>query len=99
MKQVQMNQEAIATLSLNCQGNFEELCDALWNTKAELSASSVEDELGRFRLWANNIGAAKKGQASLDYRLRDVTYLHQNVMSLLEDLEKTLKKGFIALLE
>lgn len=93
------NQEAaIAILSLACQAYFKDFCDSLENTKwnNELSSSIVEDELGRFRLWANNIGAAKTGRASLDYRLRDTAYLFQNVKSLLEALEKTLRKGFIA---
>lgn len=100
MNQDPTNQEAaIAIISLNCQQSFEELYDALENAKWKLSTSAVEDELIRFRLWANNIGAAKKGRASLDYRLRYAAYLFQNVKSLLEDLQDTLKKGFIVPLE
>ena len=94
MNQDPTSQEAvIATFSLKCQEHFEELAETLLTAKRHISSFAVEDELGRFRLWANNIGAAKVGTASLDYRLRDATYLFQNVKSLLEELEKTLKQG------
>jgi len=104
-----MNQEAtIATLSVSCQTHFEEFIDALEATSTrmrternesryELSRTAVEDELDRFRLWANNIGAAKIGRASLDYRLRDAEYLFRNVKSLLVDLERSLSQGLFGL--
>ena len=93
-----MNQEAtIAKLTLDCQRHFEQFNDTLvGNTnegKYPLFSTELEDELGRFRLWANNIGAASTGRRSLDYRLRDEKYLFQNVRSLLKDLKNTLSDG------
>jgi len=89
----------IAKVSLGCQKHFWALSDALETIEgskyqAELSSAAVNDELGRFRIWAGNIGALKTGRASLDYRLRDVGYLHQNVVSLLEGLSQSLYEGF-----
>ena len=88
----------IAKVSLDCQKYFLALGDALEITdggkhRDELSGAEVKDELGRFRIWAGNIGALKTGRASLDYRLRDVGYLHQNVASLLEGLRQSLSEG------
>lgn len=86
----------LARLSLDCQTRFEILNTSLTSAnggKFALSSTAIDDELGRFRLWASNIGAINIGKASLDYRLRDVEYLHQNVKSLLEDLKESLREG------
>jgi hypothetical protein len=85
----------LARLSLECQTQFEILNASLASAnggKVQF-ATIIDDELGRFRLWASNIGAINMGKASLDHRLRDVEYLHQNVKSLLEDLEENLREG------
>jgi len=57
----------------------------------------LEDELGRFRLWASNIGAMNPRKASLDYRLRNADYLLYNVKSLLEHLHQSLHEGALDL--
>lgn len=96
-----MNQpatETIARLCVDCQRYFVAFIDALETSSEqkhqdELSGTTVENELGRFRIWASNIGALNIGRASLDYRLRDAEYLHQNVNSLLEDLKQSLNEG------
>jgi len=89
----------IAKLSLDCQRRFYELCNALEarytdsESRDSSTSTALEDELGRFRLWAGNIGALKTGRASLDYRLRDAEYLSQNAKSLLGGLKKSLAEG------
>lgn len=89
-----MDLQTIARLSLDCQRNFQALSNALKTTNEnELSSVAVEDELGRFRIWAANIGALNIGTASLDYRLRDAEYLRQEVISLLKELKKNLDIG------
>lgn len=95
-------QQGIAKLSLECQRNFVEFKAAFDSRNGvkfqnDLPDTAVEDELGRFRIWASNIGALNVGKASLDYRLRGADYLFQNVKSLLEDLKRTLTRGFITL--
>jgi len=90
-----MEQDTIAKLSFDCQRNFVKLKDILESTDGNLvvSGRDIEDELGRFRMWASNIGAIKIGKASLDYRLREAEYLSENVKSLLTDLKGVLNEG------
>ena len=49
------------------------------------------DELGRFKIWATNIGAHQRGQSSLDFRLRDASHIRDEVLTLIEDLQRTLQ--------
>lgn len=50
-----------------------------------------QDELGRLRMWAGNIGAHQTGQWSLDFRLRDSSHIRQQIIKLLEDLPQRLQ--------
>jgi hypothetical protein len=90
----------ITSLSLSCQKHFEGLCEALRDGELHEEAAirtSLEDELGRFRLWASNIGAMNPRKASLDHRLRNVDYLLYNVKSLLQHLQQSLREGALSL--
>jgi hypothetical protein len=51
----------------------------------------LEDASARFNIWKNNIGAHRKGQASLDYRLRDASNLHKTVVDLLQEISSALR--------
>ncbi|KAI0474346.1 hypothetical protein F4859DRAFT_514876 [Xylaria cf. heliscus] len=51
---------------------------------------TISDQLSRFKLWAGNIGAHQTGRSSLDYRLRDSSHLHTQVVRLLDDLVTSL---------
>ena len=87
----------ISRLGLDCQEQFTELVKTLREADTfhdELSSLSVSEELGRFRTWANNIGAVTSGRASLDYRVKNVEYLRLNIRSLLEDLKASLMDGY-----
>lgn len=60
------------------------------------------DELGRFCLWANNIGAFLRIEFrnSLDFRLREASKICSRVVEFLEDLVEALddgKNGFLTL--
>lgn len=89
--------KTIARLGFECQRRFAVLREAVASTITgyddDVTSSAVDDELGRFRIWAKNIGALSVGRASLDYRLRDADYLNNNVKSLLEDLNESLCEG------
>ena|SRR5437762_1643197 len=89
--------KTIARLGFDCQKGFVALKATLAGASDqyidEVTSSAVDDELGRFRIWATNIGALSVGRASLDYRLREADYLYQNVKSLLEDLKESLSEG------
>lgn len=59
----------------------------------QIQPSAVEDELARFRLWAGNVGAHRKGRISLDYQLRFATHLHDQVTDFLGQLIDSLHSG------
>ncbi|KAI9772000.1 MAG: hypothetical protein M1840_001288 [Geoglossum simile] len=68
---------------------FGRLCSLL-NTdhsySDQITLPAVKDELGRFRVWAGNIGAHRTGRISLDYRLRQAERMKRKVIDLLDDL-------------
>lgn len=64
-----------------------------YNYAEQVAPSAVQDEFGRFRVWAGNIGAHRTGRVSLDYRLREASHMYQRVTELLDELNTTLKEG------
>lgn len=64
-----------------------------------LSIPGWEDERGRLRMWAANIGAHQTGQSSLDFRLRDSSQIQQQVRRLLENLARHLEDARTVLTE
>lgn len=61
--------------------------------KQQLPESALEDEAGRFRLWAGNNGAHRKGRVSLDHKLRYATHVHDKVTHFLRQLDGVLESG------
>jgi len=53
----------------------------------------VASKLSRFKVWAGNIGAHRTGRSSLEYRLRDSSRLKDQVVKLLNELQKSLEDG------
>ena len=75
--------------------SLEALC-AVWPSIEEQSKAGnllAEDQLGRFRIWAKNIGVFAKGHASLDYRLRDSAEVGLLMIEQLEALQDSVQKG------
>ncbi|KAJ2989830.1 hypothetical protein NUW58_g3267 [Xylaria curta] len=58
--------------------------------RSETVREKLLDEFARFKLWAGNIGAHRKGRSSLDWRLRDASHLRGLVVNLLTDLKSAL---------
>ncbi|KAL2840137.1 hypothetical protein BJX68DRAFT_190066 [Aspergillus pseudodeflectus] len=48
------------------------------------------DELGRLRVWAANVGANQTAQSSLEYRLRDDSHILRQVINNLSGLDRLL---------
>ncbi|KAL8670044.1 MAG: hypothetical protein Q9168_005390 [Polycauliona sp. 1 TL-2023] len=77
-----------------CVRAFETLCTALareqeqWSE--ELVPEVVDDLFGRFNVWAGNIGAGQRGQASLDYRLREASSIKEHIVGTLRSLFESL---------
>ncbi|RPA72177.1 hypothetical protein BJ508DRAFT_79042 [Ascobolus immersus RN42] len=61
--------------------------------ESHISHTSIADELGRFKVWAGNIGALQKGPSSLDWRLREASHVTGPILRLLRDLEGGLKEA------
>jgi len=80
--------------SRRCLQGFTSLCRGLRTgtlSSDELSLPALEDELGRFRVWAGNLGVLQKGHSSLEYRLQDALLVLEQILKLLTDLSNTLK--------
>src|SRR5271167_482544 len=84
---------ALSSRVNNCLKLFKDLIanDELIRYHDEVPENLWQDELGRFRVWAANIGAHQVDQSSLDYRLRDASHIRDQISSLLVGLQGTIK--------
>ncbi|KAL8812443.1 MAG: hypothetical protein Q9223_007292, partial [Gallowayella weberi] len=71
---------------LKAFNKFVEGIQDVGTQKPGLVIQHWQDELGRLRIWAANIGAHQTNQSSLDYRLRDSTHIRQQILKLLDEL-------------
>ena len=92
---MERSDQRIAKLCLECQSDYQSLTESLavLGDKSTLSSIAVQNELGRFRIWVNEIGAMHKEKHSLDFKLRDIEHLRQGIIMLLEDLKESLRIG------
>ena len=65
----------------------------LSESEAEMLKVQFGDAFLRLKAWALNYGAHRIGRMSLDYRLREVTSLHNMVAKLLEDVVLAINEG------
>lgn len=83
--------ELVAPKVRICIALFDELCHL---QKVDSNPQiTVIDQLGRFKIWAGNIGAFQELPlpSSLDYRLREAPKVADQIRELLEDLIETLQ--------
>lgn len=59
---------------------------------ADLPAT-LPDDFGRLKVWAENVGAHRRGKTSLDHRLREASSVRDSVKDLLVDLNDLLKES------
>ena len=89
----------IASRTKKCVELFERLNEVTHQPdeqrKDTVLTSEGVDGLGRFRIWAGNIGAFQRfeSKSSLDYRLRDARKIVLQIVSLLDDLAESLEDG------
>ncbi|RAL67650.1 hypothetical protein DID88_008399 [Monilinia fructigena] len=55
--------------------------------------SELENELGRFKIWAGNLGVFAPGPASADYRLRDDVDVKEVLVQMLDRLRQSTKQA------
>jgi len=62
----------------------------------ELALQLVQDQIGRFRVWAGNMGAHHPAgsRMSLDYKLKEASHIHAMVVELLEELNTSLESAY-----
>ena len=93
-------QSPLAESSLRCLQLFDQL-SSLSADKIVVHTIPLDDcldELGRFCMWANNIGAFLRieHRNSLDFRLREAFTITSRIVELLEDLAESLGDGSAA---
>src|SRR5438034_10330251 len=88
---------SIAIASSTCLQCFTRLIFSLGRCRLEHQESmplkAVENESGRFKVWAGNLGALQKGRSSLDFRLRESSIMQTTVLKFLDQLQDTLNKS------
>ncbi len=89
---------SIAATGLLCVKYFNRLTELLRasdhsrNLAPHISAVAIQDEFGRFKVWAANIGALQPASrsSSLEHRLREATKVKDHANKLLSDLSHSL---------
>jgi hypothetical protein len=87
--------ELVSSAHARCFFAFESLIRALKQPardfQDQISPRDVQNEFDKYRIWAGNVGAAHSGkryEISLDYRLREASFLREQVSKLLSTLEE-----------
>ena len=86
--------EQICTLSLNGYGQGAQIETGSLEYIPDV-LSALADQRGRFRVWAENVGAHRADKASLHYRLREAPHIRSYVLELLQNLQQLLAEGTI----
>ena len=89
---------SIAASGLLCVKYFNRLTELLRASdqprdfESHIPAEAIQDEFGRFKIWAANIGALQPSSrsSSLEHRLREATKVKDHVIKLLSDLNHSL---------
>ncbi|KAL8926545.1 MAG: hypothetical protein Q9208_002872 [Pyrenodesmia sp. 3 TL-2023] len=94
---------SISSSLIACRNVFNELIEEIKKPVIEkpegLYLQDWEDERGRLRLWAANIGAHQTGQSSLNFRLRDSSHIQEQIIKLLGSLTQKLRDSKLVLAE
>ena len=85
----------ISDAHAKCYLEFQDLIDAIQHPirdfKDQVSLKDVKEEFDKYKIWAGNVGAAhsaKRYEISLDYRLREASFLKHQVLNLLAALDE-----------
>jgi hypothetical protein len=71
--------------------SFNRLLDFLGSSKD--AASTLPDDFGRLKVWAENVAAHRNGTLSLDHHLREALSVKESVKDLLMDLNTVLEES------
>jgi hypothetical protein len=81
-----------------CIISFEDLSFNLKNQedevlKLQLRPEAVDEQLGRVRVWAANVGAHREGKMSLDHKLREASHIREKIIEMLVELQHSLNES------
>ncbi len=83
------SQQELQALGLSVAGTFKRLVEAPCTDDQHENISTrrrISAQEERFRLWARNLGVFQTGHASLDYRVRDASFIKDSLADLLTEL-------------
>jgi hypothetical protein len=87
----------IATHVQKCLSHFHRTCASFSMSEASIKRKAgsftLEDQLGRFRLWCGDVAAHQRGRSSLDYKLREASHIREGVIRLLVHLDSILEEA------
>lgn len=83
-------QQGLQALGRTVASTFKRLVEAPWTGDQDTAIPSrrrIAAEEERFRLWARTLGLFQTGHASLDYRVRDASFIKASLTDLLTELQ------------
>jgi hypothetical protein len=87
-----------------CCFAFEDLIDAIQHPvrdfRDQLPLKDVQEEFSKYKIWAGNVGATNSGKGyeiSLDYSLREASFVRDSVLGLLKTLHTKLENATLLL--
>src|SRR4051794_25702184 len=91
---MELPQQELQALGRTVADTFRRLVEAPWTDDEDTAVPSkrrVAAEEERFRLWARTLGLFQIGHASLDYRVRDASFIKASLTDLLAELQDHLE--------
>lgn len=91
---MELPQQELQVLGRTVAGTFKRLVEARWTDDQPTGIPSrqrIAADEERFRLWARTLGLFQTGHASLDYRVRDASFVKASLADLLTELQDHLQ--------
>ena len=91
---MELPEQELQALGRTVAGTLKRLVEAPWTDDQDTAIPSrrrIVAEEERFRLWARNLGLFQAGHASLDYRVRDASFVKASLADLLAELQDHLQ--------
>jgi hypothetical protein len=86
------DQVTFASLYWSVIDSFKILFDYYKDNATDIP-STLSDEHGRLRVWAENVGAHREGLMPLDHRLREASRTKKAIMNMFGDLMEALEES------
>lgn len=87
---MELLQQELQSLGRTVADSFKRLVESPWTDDQDTALPSrrrIADEEERFRLWARTLGLFQTGHASLDYRVRDASFIKASLTDILTELK------------